>query len=314
MPHRTDLGQLRGLPVASGSIGLMAKDISSVELVFKTLLESEPWRDDPNVIELPWRAEKHDAIAKRAGASGYSSGRLVLGLMACDQNVQPHPNVARALEHVKETLEKEGHEIVDWNPPPHPEAVENLLKIFGSAAGPAIVEAIKASGEPPIAQIRTLFDQPNVTSNSTAEFWDLCQRREEYKQAYAAYWAQMGGCSASGRAVDGVVLPVAPTSAARAGEFHYLAYSAIANVLDLPAVAFSVAREGYSDAKAFASPSNLSKMDEVVKRTYREDDAQNMPVGLQVICPRLQEECALALATIIEQALHARAHSAHNKD
>ena len=111
MPHRTDLGQLRGLPVASGSIGLMAKDISSVELVFKTLLESEPWREDPNVIELPWRAEKHDAIAKRAGASGYSSGRLVLGLMACDKNVQPHPNVARALEHVKETLEIEGHEV-----------------------------------------------------------------------------------------------------------------------------------------------------------------------------------------------------------
>jgi hypothetical protein len=55
----------------------------------------------------------------------------------------------------------------------------------------------------------------------------------------------------------------------RAGEFHYLAYSAIANVLDLPAVAFSVAREGYSDAKAVASPSNLSKIDEVVKRTYK---------------------------------------------
>ena len=143
------------------------------------------------------------------------------------------------------------------------------LKIFGSAAGPAIVEAIEASGEPPMAQMRTLFDQPNVTSNSTAEFWDLCQRREEYKQAYAAYWAQMGGCSASGRAVDGVVLPVAPTSAARPGDFHYLAYSAIANVLDLPAVAFSVAREGYSDAKAVASPFNLSKMDEVVKGTCK---------------------------------------------
>lgn len=79
----------------------------------------------------------------------------------------------------------------------------------------------------------------------------------------------MGGCSASGRAVDGVVLPVAPTSAARPGDFHYLAYSAIANVLDLPAVAFSVAREGYSDAKAVASPFNLSKMDEVVKGTCK---------------------------------------------
>jgi amidase len=143
------------------------------------------------------------------------------------------------------------------------------LKIFGSAAGPAIVEAIEASGEPPIAQMRELFDQPNVTSNSTAEFWDLCQRREEYKQAYADYWAQMGGCSTSGRAVDGVVLPVAPSSAPRAGEFHYLAYSAIANVLDLPAVAFPVAPEGYSDAKAVASLSNLSKMDEVVGRTCK---------------------------------------------
>jgi amidase len=89
----------------------MAKDISSVDLVFKILLESEPWREDPNVIDLPFRAEKYDAIAKRAGASGYSSGRLVLGLMACDRNVRPHPNVARAVEHVKETLEKEGHEV-----------------------------------------------------------------------------------------------------------------------------------------------------------------------------------------------------------
>jgi hypothetical protein len=53
MLHRTNLGQLRGLPVASGSISLIAKDISSVELVFKTLLESELWREDPNVIELP---------------------------------------------------------------------------------------------------------------------------------------------------------------------------------------------------------------------------------------------------------------------
>lgn len=143
------------------------------------------------------------------------------------------------------------------------------LKIFGSAAGPAIISAIEASGEPPVAQMRTLFDQPSVPSSSTAEFWDLCQRREDYRKAYADYWTKMGSCSASGRPVDGVILPVAPTSAARAGEFHYLAYSAIANVLDVPAVAFPVPPRGYSDPIAVASPFRLSDMDEVVHKTCK---------------------------------------------
>jgi amidase len=110
-PHGTNPEQLKGLPVAPGTIGIMAKDVSSVDLVFKALLESEPWREDPNVIELPWRTEKHGEIARRAGEHGHSPGKLVFGLMACDGNVRPHQNVARAIEHVKEALEEEGHEI-----------------------------------------------------------------------------------------------------------------------------------------------------------------------------------------------------------
>ena len=99
------------MPVAPGAIGIMAKDVSSVDLGFKTLLESEPWREDPTVIEMPWRTEKHDGIARRAGEPGHSPGRLVFGLMACDGKVRPHPNIARALAQVKETLEEEGHEV-----------------------------------------------------------------------------------------------------------------------------------------------------------------------------------------------------------
>ena len=118
--------------------------------------------------------------------------------------------------------------------------------------------------------MRTLFDQPNVINSSTAEFWDLCQRREDYKRAYADYWTKMNNCSISGRPVDGVILPVAPTSAVRAGEFYYLAYSAIANVLDLAAVAFSVALSGDGYSYTVASPpTHLSEMDEVVDRTCK---------------------------------------------
>lgn len=152
------------------------------------------------------------------------------------------------------------------------------LKIFGSAAGPAIISAIEASGEPPVSQMRTLFDQPNVISSSTAEFWDLCQRREDYKRAYADYWTKMNNCSISGRPVDGVILPVAPTSAVRAGEFYYLAYSAIANVLDLPAVAFSVTPSSDSYSNTPTSLPHLSDMDEVVNRTCK------VAANIKVVC------------------------------
>ncbi|RMX92567.1 hypothetical protein D0867_14539 [Hortaea werneckii] len=319
---------LKGLPVASGTIGIMSQDVQSVELVFKALLEDAPWRRDPDVIEMPWRPEKQYALQRRAGVPGQRSGRLVFGLLKCDGNVRPHPNIAEGLRHLEEALLEDGHEVLEWKPPPHAGAVENLvrladhsetekvtlltaqslkLKIFGSASGPAIIQAIKASGEPPVSSMLALYDQQNVTCSSAADFWEMCQRRDDYRHAYANYWAQMDGCTASGRPIDGIIMPVAATSAAREGEFSYLAYSAIANVLDLPAFVFPVWRSGHSPSPGGFRHGDLSPYDCTVSETFREGDVQNMPVCLQVVCPRLQEESTLALAEVINDTLRARA-------
>ncbi|KAI7288651.1 amidase [Hortaea werneckii] len=299
---------LKGLPVASGTIGIMSQDVRSVELVFKALLEDAPWRKDPDVIEMPWRPEKQYALQRRAGEPGQRLGRLVFGLLKCDGNVRPHPNIAEGLRHLEEALLEDGHEVLEWKPPPHAEAVENLLKIFGSASGPAIIQAIKASGEPPVSSMLALYDQENVTCSSAADFWEMCQKRDDYRQAYANYWAQMDSCTASGRPVDGIIImPVAATSAAREGEFSYLAYSAIANVLDLPAFVFPVWRSGHITSPDGFNHGNLSPNDCAVSETFREGDVENMPVCLQVVCPRLQEESTLALAEAIHDTLRARA-------
>ncbi|KAI7656602.1 hypothetical protein KC318_g12311 [Hortaea werneckii] len=288
-------------------LGIMSQDVQSVELVFKALLEDAPWRRDPDVIEMPWRPEKQYALQRRAGVPGQRSGRLVFGLLKCDGNVRPHPNIAEGLRHLEEALLEDGHEVLEWKPPPHAEAVENLLKIFGSASGPAIIEAIKASGEPPVSSMLALYDQQNVTCSSAADFWEMCQKRDDYRHAYANYWAQMDGCTASGRPIDGIIMPVAATSAAREGEFSYLAYSAIANVLDLPAFVFPVWRSGHSPSPGGFRHGDLSPYDCTVSETFREGDVQNMPVCLQVVCPRLQEESTLALAEVINDTLRARA-------
>jgi hypothetical protein len=212
--------QLRGLPVAPGTIGLMAKDLKSIDMVFRALLECAPWHQDHNVIEMLWRTEK--------------------------------------------------------------------------------------------------------------EFWDMCQEREDYRQAYANYWTQMGSQTASKRPVDGIILPVSPTTAVREGEFRYFAYSAIANLMDYPPAVFPVVMEEDEDDSEEVANSEkpLSKLDSLVQKsckfeveytyhdqadfgaTVREEDAKGVPVCLQVMCTRLQEERVLALAQVIDETLRAHAESA----
>lgn len=90
----------------------MSPDIKSIGLVFHALLDDAPWRKDHDVIEMPWRQTKYDAIKKRSGVPRQSSGRLVFGLLADDGNVHPSQNIAEGLGHLKQVLLDEGHEVL----------------------------------------------------------------------------------------------------------------------------------------------------------------------------------------------------------
>lgn len=82
-------------------------------------------------------------------------------------------------------------------------------------------DAINASGETPMPQLSDLFARESEPL-STEEFWNLCQRRDEYVRNYHKYWKSTSKLTRSGRNVDGVILPVAAHAAAPEGLFkHY---------------------------------------------------------------------------------------------
>ena len=95
------------------------------------------------------------------------------------------------------------------------------LQIFGSTAGQEIRRAIDASGEPPMQPMRAWYDNIDAEPSSSAEFWDLCRRRQEYQEAYHKYWMSSRERSGSKRVVDGVIMPVAPSAAVEQGLFGY---------------------------------------------------------------------------------------------
>lgn len=264
LPHNGISTVLSGLPTASGSIGIMSADFGGVSTMFKCLLDSKPWASDMDVLELPWRQEKIDAIRRRKSSNGSSAdGKLVFGVMESDGHVKPHPSIARAISVTTQALQRCGYEIVSWKPPPHAPAVTNLFQILGSTSAKEAREAIDASGEPPVAQLSDWYEQGDVPPNDTAEFWDLCAQRDKYRAQFAAYWASTGDLTRYGRVPDGVILPAAPTTAVQSGEFHYYGYSAISNVLDFPSGTIPITL-GHRDLDEMEERTTLNDLDEKV--------------------------------------------------
>lgn len=269
LPHDGVATVLPGLPVAHGAIGFMARELATIELTLKAVLNSNIAGSDPRVVHLPWRQDLVDAIYRRKRTPGLKNGRLVFGILACDGHVRPHPPIQRAIKITSDALRNAGHEVVEWKPPPHAAAVETLFKILGSTSAREARAAINASGEPPIPQIKEWFDGEDVEPNSTAEFWELCAQRDRFCKDYKAYWNSVGDQTLSARAPDCVILPVAPTLACRPNEFLYYGYSAVANTLDYTAGVFPVTLGNKSLDERSNHHEHLCELDRQIQETCK---------------------------------------------
>ncbi|EME40421.1 hypothetical protein DOTSEDRAFT_135975 [Dothistroma septosporum NZE10] len=294
---------LSGLPVAHGAIGLMSNELAMLTKTLYSLLNSHIGQTDPDVIEIPWNQERLDSIRQRKGHAGQRDGRLCFGVLACDAHVRPHPPILRAIQEVSNALRQSGHEVVEWAPPPHAPAVENLFKILGSTSAIEARQALDASGEPSIPQLHEWYENQDMEPNSTAEFWNLCAERKRYCAQYKSYWHSVGDSTGSGRVPDGVVLPVAPTLAVSHGKVSYYGYSAIANVLDYPSGVFPVTTADLMLDISMTQHDILSDTDAEVQRSYDPSVIEGLPVNLQVMCPRFQEETVLGLMEVIAESL-----------
>ncbi|MCJ1436725.1 hypothetical protein MMC27_006107 [Xylographa pallens] len=294
---------LPGLPTAGSVVGPMTADLPSLEMATKTILDTSPWKEDIDVLEMPWSDDKIQTVRNRACRRGERDGKLTFGIMNCDKFVLPHPPVNRAMKLVTQALLERGYEVIEWDPPLHSPAIDVLFQIFGSTAGASVRQAIDASGEPPLPQLLTWYRDIESQPASSLDFWDLCRRRDEYRAAYNEYWASTQARSAFKRPIDGVILPVAPSAATEEGLFSYYAYSGIVNMLDYTSGSFPVtfADRSLDFETPDYEPMNLT--DRSVWRTYQKDLFDGAPVGLQVMGKRLQEERVIGLMEAIAAAL-----------
>jgi|SRR5579862_3681523 len=102
-----------GQTTYSSSVGFLSTSLDALKLVMTSILSTQPWLRDPEVVSIPWRQEIVDSTLERASPDGTANNQppLKIGVYWTDGVVGPHPPILRGLHTVCNAIEKAGHKV-----------------------------------------------------------------------------------------------------------------------------------------------------------------------------------------------------------
>ncbi|KAF2017663.1 acetamidase [Aaosphaeria arxii CBS 175.79] len=273
---------LAGQEAVNSVNGPMARTLDDMILFAKTVVDAQPWLVDPKCLPIPWRTVE-------------PKPKLKIAVLWHDGIVAPTPPVARALRETVDKLKQAGHEIVEWQPNLHPKALDLLKRMFIADGGKSVKALLAPTGEP----IR-----PEMAMYETAEelgtfgMWKLHLERSDLQRQYLEQWTSYD-------ALDAILCPTTPYATVKHGDFKYVGYTGVYNVVDYSAVSFpcNVTADQEKDQSA-VQDQPLSDLDKETRQDYQPALVHGMPVSLQLVARRLEEEKLLAMTKTVLQAIH----------
>ncbi|KAM0473625.1 hypothetical protein ACHAPX_008030 [Trichoderma viride] len=220
-------------------LGPMSVSLEGLEMFMKVVAAAEPWRIEPAIMPLPWRAV--DIAPSREKP-------LRLGIIWHDEVVKSHPPIMRALKEFVNKVSNVPHvEVVDFPPYKHDEAWAIASSLYFTDGGEADLAVMAESGEPLLPLTEWIIkDNPGVKNLDRGELEYWLEEREEFRAEYSQHWNETGVFNkASGNwdnTVDAIICPVAPGVATQHNTAKYWTYTAVWNLLDYPALAFPVGK------------------------------------------------------------------------
>lgn len=147
------------------TLGPLARDRETLNLFMKVILDTEPWRIDPDLYPKKWTPVTLDKPLKIA--IQYDNGV-----------VKPHPPVIRALKEVADACRAAGMEVVDWVNYKHDKAWDIISRLYWPDGGAETMSVLAQSGEPVLPLTEWIINQPGVKSLNWQEFWAVSDEIE----------------------------------------------------------------------------------------------------------------------------------------
>ncbi|KAH8120024.1 amidase [Phellopilus nigrolimitatus] len=299
IPHKGLLGSHNGMDAIVGVLGPIARSARDLALFCRVMLHFEPWLAEPPLLEIPW---KQDVVEGKGIAS-----KLCFAILWDDGVLKPQQSILDALEHCRTQLIAAGHTVIDWIPMDHKEAWELITKLYFLDGGAEYEAVLKESGEPPVPQTKWIMSQvPNSGKPfSVAEIFQLNLQREAFRQKLLDHWNNTRKQTGTDTPIDAIITPVAPTLAPRHETTQWWGYTSYWNLADYPAVVFPVGRYGNvwgGKGQAFTTASYFGS-DGHFREQWDPTLRESIPVCLQLIGRRLNEEKVLGVLNVVEEVL-----------
>lgn len=254
----------------------------------QVVLDSEPWLEEPSLVELPWKS------------SIEAPKSLKIGVMWDDGIVHPHPPIARCLRETVASLQRVGHTIIYWDPKLHRDLTDCINKMYLLDAGQEYLDILKAGNEPAAPLMQWIIDSTGNKTHTVSESWKLNSLRNALQIAYAAQWNEAG--------IDALLCPTNPSVASAHGESTYWGYSSAFNILDYSAAVFPVGRVKQDDSwtKHPRSKPVMGEEDLRFESYFGDNGAtkyEAAPVSMQLVTRRYREEALLGMVEMIVRDL-----------
>ncbi|KAL8342958.1 hypothetical protein RB598_004359 [Gaeumannomyces tritici] len=292
----------RGVPVSTegqehvpSSVGPLARSVRTVRVAMESLVRAKPWEVDARCAPIPWREDILKQIQDRP---------LVVAVLYDDEVVRPHPPISRVLKSAVKELQDAGHEVFEWNAHLHSDCTELMDEYYTADGCEDIRNDIAAGGEPLIPHVQHLVDRGDAIS--VHEYWQLNRRKWDLQQAYLEKWNSLVSPE-SGKLADVLIMPPMPHSAVPHGGCKWVGYTKVWNLLDYPAMVIPGGNVAQEDLSAEWDFEPRNGTDEWTKKLWtgnKEDMASmRLPVGVQLVGRKLEEEKLLAAATVLDWLL-----------
>ncbi|KZT65257.1 amidase signature enzyme [Daedalea quercina L-15889] len=296
------------------SFSPMARTLDDLETFWRAVMSMKPWEYDHSVLPIPWREVD---LASQKG--------IRWGVMWDDGVVAPFPACHRALHTVVKTLEAHGHQVVPIAPPSPAEGLKLASQLLmadgakrcttpirtGETNDPAMTEALAMFRAPRLYKklyswyLRHIKRDPLYadlieawSEKTMPEYLALVAQRETYRDRWFEYMNEQG--------LDFIVtvpnsLPAIPHGGMKEG-WKACGYTFLWNLLDYSAGVLPVTHvDRARDALGSFQAKNAIEAGQY--RMYDADKMHGLPVGVQVVGRKLQEEKVLAGLKLLERLL-----------
>lgn len=253
----------------------MARSLADLELFASSVLSTKPWERDPKCIPLPWRSTLENLLPVKPKIAVLWHNTLVT----------PTPPVLRALQTTVSKLQLLNYNIVPWSPTDYPEANTLLTQFFVADGGRSLRAILDPTSEP---------FRPEMCAYETAtdlgvyDLWQLQRQRTALQKRTLDRFRSQG--------IDAILSPTTPYIAPRHGDFKTVSYTGLWNLVDYACVSFPTGVYGDEEVDVYPEGFKaLGELDGETRRDYDPREVQGLPVSLQLVAGRLEEEKVIGL-------------------